>query len=100
MLYRVWSASEWMDIKYMNLSFIFRRAESFACCAAYGAGSGQIWLDDLNCPAHSSSLDQCSGWSWGTHNCGHYEDASVVCSTDNDGEIIHVLSFTNRGYLL
>ena len=48
--------------------------------AHFGAGVDPIWLDDLNCPEDAANLNACSGWSWGTHNCGHGEDASVRCN--------------------
>ncbi len=55
-------------------------AVSAKTSAHFGAGSGQIWLDDVKCSGHESSLTQCSHPSFGTHNCGHSEDAGVICS--------------------
>ena len=48
--------------------------------ARFGAGSGQIWLDDVACSGSESSIIYCRHRGWGSHNCGHSEDASVVCS--------------------
>ncbi|XP_062408246.1 neurotrypsin-like [Sardina pilchardus] len=48
--------------------------------AFYGEGTGQILMDDVSCSGTEQSLTQCSYLR--THNCGHYEDAGVVCSME------------------
>ncbi|XP_017927998.2 macrophage receptor MARCO [Manacus vitellinus] len=45
-----------------------------------GGGTGTIWLDEVNCSGSESSIIYCSKNSWGSHNCGHSEDAGVECS--------------------
>jgi hypothetical protein len=47
--------------------------------AHYGQGEGQIWLDNLHCSGSESKLSLCSHLDWGDHNCGHHEDAGVMC---------------------
>uniref|UniRef100_A0A672ZYC4 SRCR domain-containing protein n=1 Tax=Sphaeramia orbicularis TaxID=375764 RepID=A0A672ZYC4_9TELE len=42
--------------------------------AIFGLGSDPIWLDDV------SSLTECQHPGFGRENCGHHEDAGVICS--------------------
>uniref|UniRef100_A0A8C4DP48 Deleted in malignant brain tumors 1 protein n=1 Tax=Dicentrarchus labrax TaxID=13489 RepID=A0A8C4DP48_DICLA len=48
--------------------------------AHFGQGTGHIWLDDVDCSGSERSLNECQHGEFGTHNCGHHEDAGVVCS--------------------
>ena len=47
----------------------------------FPVGVGEILLDDLECSGDESSLTDCTHAGWGTDNCGHSEDAAVICST-------------------
>ena len=51
--------------------------------AAYGQGSGTIWLDDLNCVGTELNIGYCSHMGWGNHDCSHYEDAGIKCADPN-----------------
>ena len=55
--------------------------------AAFGQGSGTIWLDNLRCTGSEPDLFSCPHNGPGSHNCGHSEDAGVVCS--NIRKLLH-----------
>ena len=42
-------------------------------------GTGQIWLDDVNCRGTETTLASCPHSPFGRHNCVHAEDAGVRC---------------------
>ena len=48
--------------------------------AAYGQGSGTIWLDNMECKGDENSIAECLHGGWGVENCHHGEDASVICT--------------------
>ena len=66
--------------------------------AFYGQGSGQIWLDDVNCIGNELSLVHCSHSGWGSHNCSHGNDASVKCN--NLGTYLYMYGYTHHSKLL
>jgi len=45
----------------------------------YGAGSGPIWLDDIQCSGTEANVFSCPNRGWGNHICAHDEDVSLSC---------------------
>ena len=45
----------------------------------FAPGSGQIWLDDVQCRITDVSLFQCPHRRFGRHNCGKLKSTSVAC---------------------
>ncbi|XP_052773120.1 neurotrypsin-like [Mya arenaria] len=58
------------------------RSGAVAKSSAYfgpGSSSMPILLDDISCSGSESSVLSCSHRPIETHNCGHGEDAGVIC---------------------
>ena len=49
--------------------------------AAFGEGTGKIWMTYVQCTGSESALRECKHSDVGRYSfCGHYEDAGVVCN--------------------
>lgn len=48
--------------------------------ASFGPGTGPIYVDNLACRGHESSIAFCPNNGVEVHNCTHENDAGVVCS--------------------
>lgn len=83
-----WPASSWdMEEKVYSLYSLrqyitvqkiqFHPVGSAFSMAFFGAGTGEIYLDDLGCTGNESRLLQCSHNT--INNCDHTQDAGVRC---------------------
>ncbi|XP_017714103.1 PREDICTED: LOW QUALITY PROTEIN: putative DMBT1-like protein [Rhinopithecus bieti] len=71
------------------------RAVSALGKAHFGPGSGDIFLDNLQCTGVERYLGQCAHSGWSEHNCGHHEDASVICSGSSTASQDHIKGGSN-----
>ncbi|XP_035769224.1 deleted in malignant brain tumors 1 protein-like, partial [Neolamprologus brichardi] len=55
------------------------RVLSMPTNAPFGQGTGPIWMDDVSCTGRESNLFECRHSGFGSHNCSHSKDASVIC---------------------
>ena len=55
-------------------------ATSSPARAFFGQGSGPIHYDNVACTGSETRLAYCFHLGIGIHNCGHSEDAGVVCA--------------------
>ena len=47
--------------------------------AYFGKGTGQIWMDELDCQGYRYSFLSCKRGEWGDVSCDHSDDVSVAC---------------------
>ena len=67
------------DAKVVCRMLGFSGAEEAIGSATFGAGQGNIILDDVACQGTENTLDDCTHPGYLEHNCGHSEDAGVRC---------------------
>ncbi|KAI8478938.1 Immunoglobulin super DCC subclass member 3, partial [Branchiostoma belcheri] len=68
--------------------------------AVFGQGSGQIWLDELECSGNESSVFHCGHNGWGVSDCRHSEDAGVRCSGPDKSRVCVTSAECSDGYFV
>ena len=58
----------------------FPYAVAALSASVFGAGEGPIWMDNLECNGTEKRIGECGRTSLDNINCGHTEDAGVMCS--------------------
>ncbi|KAK3091405.1 hypothetical protein FSP39_019663 [Pinctada imbricata] len=53
----------------------------------FGAGSGQIWLDEVRCNGSEKNILDCKKNSFAAHDCTHNQDVGVVCKGCSQQEV-------------
>ncbi|XP_030847771.1 deleted in malignant brain tumors 1 protein-like [Strongylocentrotus purpuratus] len=71
---------DWFDANVVCRSLGLGRAIAAFWAAFFGEGTGTIVLDDVSCSGDETSIFDCGSAGLGTNNCGHSEDAGVVCA--------------------
>ena len=62
----------------------------------FGEGTGSVWLDNVRCSGIEERLVDCPR-NLGTHDCSHYEDAGVTCTT---GELYLAFVYYNPNIII
>ena len=66
----------------------------------FGPGSGPIWLDNVRCAGDESSIERCVHRGWGAHNCGHNQDAGVICAAPDQTGKNRLLKIANFCFII
>ena len=75
----MYNASQKYFMQLLKCTFVVASAPGNS---TFGQGSGAILLDDLGCTGIETRLIDCPHRGIGSHDCGHSEDAGVVCTCE------------------
>ena len=65
---------------FFSLSLAAEYLDGSETAAAFGSGSGKIWLDDVKCSGDENNILSCPQTSFTRkHNCKNTEDTGVRC---------------------
>lgn len=79
-IFYVWYELNSVSLSLLKLSLLIKGATAHSR-AFFGQGTGQIWLDNVNCAGTELQLVDCPDNGFGIHNCAHSEDAGVTCQS-------------------
>ena len=79
------------DARVVCRSLGFRDAFTATKDAYFGEGSGEVWLDNVECDGTETRLQECTHRGWGKDDCSHNEDAGVIC-TNSDHQGIYFVN--------
>ena len=68
--------------------------------AAFGQGTGPIFLDNVVCSGSEVRLTDCASNPLAAHNCLHTEDAGVVCQPAISRTYVVFLYICNKSYCI
>ena len=56
----------------------------------YGDGTGEIWLENVQCDGTETDIGECSHNGWGVHQCEHHDDVAIFCTTGKLRPAVHL----------
>lgn len=83
---RLWGTvcdSSWniQDAHTVCRQLAFSPATAYYHNAAYGQGSGHIWMNSVACTGNELNIGQCRFSGWDNNVCSHKHDSSVCCAS-------------------
>ena len=78
-----------MNEQWLVVVSCFLCSGSAVATTGFTLGTGQIWLDDVQCSGLETRLIDCPSATLGVHNCNHVEDAGVSCFPLSNTTCIH-----------